>query len=288
MNRISRFKRALMLCLALLCALPAAGAPQERAALPLRVYLFDPCGGCSSADTGCKDCAIVTAVYGRLYGRFKEEIDAGRLHLRVQNLLYAAVRKEYEGYLKAFDLPEAFHDRVPLYLLGEPGWGAFLVGEEKEPQLPQLAEQVLARMPPDAAWRREPREGQAFIAPRSDDLHDIRPEDSLVIYLFKDYCPYCKELEPFFDALPETVTLSDGSVSRLRFVSLEKQIPAQMAVVQRYYDKLFVHPDRQLVPMVIVGNRALFLREEIEAGLLPALLAGEGLKTDRQALEALR
>lgn len=123
--------------------------------------------------------------------------------------------------------------------------------------------------------------------PRSDPLDDIQPDDSLILYFYKDFCPYCKDLEVLFDALPAYVYLKDGTQSRVRFVSLEKQIPRQMAVVQRYYDKLFVHPDRQFVPMVVIGNQALFLGAEIVPGLLQALIDGEGLKTDRAPLAVL-
>lgn len=281
--------RLLSLCAALALLLPLpAPAGQEAAPLMLKVYLYDACGGCGAPGSGCRDCALVDDVYGRLWQTFKQEVLGGQYEIKVRNLIYDAVRKEHASYLKAFGKEDAPMNRMPHYVVGEPGWGELVIGEDLEKTLPEVMGMVRGRMPSDGAWRRTPKEGQAFIDPRSDALSDVRPEDSLILYLFKDYCPYCKELEPLFASLPDTVTLANGKVSRVRMVSLEKQIPAQMAVVQRYYDMLRVHPDRQYVPMVIVGDKALFLKEEIEPGLMPALLAGEGLRTDRTPLEALK
>ena len=281
---------ALMLsCLLLLPMLPAlAEQAGEKQPLVVRVYLFDPCGGCASADAGCRECAVVTKVFDRLVKAFRPLVDSGELQFLVRNLMYEQIRKERNTYLKGFGVDSSAEPLSPQYIVGEPGWGLLLLGESREAELPEAIDTVRARMPADAAWRRTPREGQDFVVPRSDPLDDIQPNDSLVIYLFKDYCPYCKDLEPLFASLPDSITLPDGSQSRLRFVSLEKQIPRQMAVVQRYYDRLLVHPDRQYVPMVIVGGKALFLQEEIEAGLMDSLKAGEGLKTDRAPLMQLK
>ena len=282
-------KKTLILLLMLCFLLPVALAQEtvKKEPLMLRVYLYDPCGGCASADAGCRDCAVVTHVLDRLIIQNRALYDNGSLVIKVRNLMYDTVYKEYQAYLKGFGLTEEVLREPPLYLVGEPGWGKSLSGESNEGQLPDLIEQVLNSMPKDAAWRRPVKEGDILIRPRSDSRDDILPTDSLILYFFKDYCPYCKDLEPLFNSLPESVTLPDGTVSRVRFISLEKQLPREMQVVQKYYDKLFVHPDRQYVPMIVIGNKALFLQEEIEPGLMPALLGGEGLKTDREPLKLL-
>jgi len=280
-------KRLLALLLIGLCLLGPARAGQEKETLTLRVFLYDACGGCASADYTCRECAVVTQVHDRLTARLKPLVDSGQVRVLVRNLFFENVRSEQASYLKAFGLLEGERAPLPQYLVGEPGWGQALYGEEREEELPGVIARVLETMPMDAAWRRPPREGQQLLTPRSDPLDDIQLSDSLIVYFYKDFCPYCLELSPLFDALPEQVTLPDGSLSRVRFVSLEKQIPRQMAAVQRYYDKLIVHPDRQYVPMVVIGQRALFLKEEIVAYLLKDLLAGEGLKTDRAPLVSL-
>ncbi len=277
----------LMLCL-LLPGLALMEKTPKKEPLTLRVYLYDPCGGCASADAGCRDCAVITQILDRLIQQNRGMYEQGDLVIKVRNLMFATVYKEYEAYLKGFNLPPDVLRDPPLYLIGEPGWGKTLSGEENEGQLPALIKDVRDSMPEDAAWRRDTLEGQTLLAPRSDDPNDILPSDSLIVYFYKDYCPYCKELTPLFDSLPETITLKDGTTSRVRFVSLEKQLPREMAVVQRYYDKLFVHPDRQYVPMVVIGKKALFLKDEIEKGLMDALLNEEGLLTDRSLLDTLK
>ena len=174
-------------CILLLClllagqALSPALAQEEKAALFLRVYLFDPCGGCASADSGCRECEVEMAVLSRLLVLFKAELAAGQVEIRMRNLLYEPIQKEHQSYLKAFGAEDSPKSKSPTYILGEPGWGEILLGEEQEHLLPQAAQEVMARMPADAAWRREPREGQEFVVPRSDPLGDIGDTDSLIL-----------------------------------------------------------------------------------------------------------
>lgn len=79
-----------------------------------------------------------------------------------------------------------------------------------------------------------------------------------------------------FDAIPSQITLPDSSIRQARFVSLEKQIPKKMDVVAQYYELFNSVPERQYVPMIIIGQKALFLKEEIVPSLLADLLAAMG------------
>lgn len=117
---------------------------------------------------------------------------------------------------------------------------------------------------------------------------EILAEDSLIYYFYKDYCPYCKELDPLIAGLPKAITLPDGRTSAVKLVCLKKNTaegevadPAKdpANIIAAYYRDHNVPEDRQLVPALVIGDRYLFTRNEIIPQLLDALVQGEGLKT---------
>ena len=108
---------------------------------------------------------------------------------------------------------------------------------------------------------------------------EVRETDSLIYYFYKDYCPYCRELEPLTAGLPKTITLPDGTQSAVRFVCLNKVEEGPAKVIADYYAAHSVPEDRQYVPALVIGDRYLFLKEEIVGQLTDALTAGEGLNT---------
>lgn len=261
---------------------------EKKPPLVLRVFLYDPCGGCATADPQCRDCPIINAFFARLSAMFKSEIDEGKIEIRIRNVLYKNFQAEHELYLKNFAVSEKSPKTPPQYFVGEAGWGECILKEEEGAKLPEMVQRVLKKMPSDgrAVIKREVKGD--LLQPRSDAIDDIKDDDSLVVYFYKDYCPYCMEIKALMEGLPEFIYLKGGRKSRVRLVSLEKQDPRQMQVVQKYYDKLFVHPDRQFVPMVVIGKETLFLGEEIVPNLLQLLIEGEGQKTAREPLLPLK
>ena len=105
----------------------------------------------------------------------------------------------------------------------------------------------------------------------------VSPDDSLIYYFYKDYCPYCKNLEPLTANLPQSIHLPDGRESRVKFVCIDKMQMEEM-VLQVYADYA-IPGERQFVPAIMIGDRYLLGAEEIMAQLYPALLNGEGIHT---------
>ena len=119
----------------------------------------------------------------------------------------------------------------------------------------------------------------AVIAPNRDDPHNIFVNDSVFLYFYLTWCPFCYELAPFLDNLPEYVILPDGSRSNVRLVGFNWEIPEEGFWIEYYHEYFNIPPERRLVPLIIVGNRNLFLYDEVSAYLIPALEAGDGLQT---------
>ena len=120
-----------------------------------------------------------------------------------------------------------------------------------------------------------------FYEPHSDTAFGdpIAQSDSLIYYFYKDYCPYCAELEPLTAGLPKRVTLPDGTHSAVRLVCLNKVEEQYAAIIEAYYDAHEVPDERRYVPAIVIGDKYLYLGDEIIGQLMDSLTAGEGLST---------
>jgi len=118
----------------------------------------------------------------------------------------------------------------------------------------------------------------AVIAPRHDDPYNLSVTDSVIVYFYTPWCPFCYEIAPIMDNLPEYVMIN-GQRSNVRLISYNRDIPEHREIIIAYHEKLNIAEERRFVPLVLIGDRNLFLYEEVSQGLLSALEAGEGLTT---------
>ena len=165
---------------------------------------------------------------------------------------------------------------IALLVLG----GSFLLGWRVMPRAwPGIKEAVVYPVLPQL--RPEPAPTLAPYVPHSTaDMGDpIQSSDSVIYYFYKDYCGYCMELEPLTAGLPQQITLPDGTVSTVKFIGLNKVEDKYLQIINTYYDEHDIPAERRYVPAVVIGDRYLFLKDEIVPQLLDALVAGEGLKT---------
>ena len=107
----------------------------------------------------------------------------------------------------------------------------------------------------------------------------ISETDSVIYYFYKDYCPWCKQLEPLTAGLPETITLPDGTTSKVKLICLNKVEDRYLEIITEYYDSHNIPEDRRYVPAIVIGDKYLFTYDEITPELMNALVSGEGLKT---------
>ena len=157
---------------------------------------------------------------------------------------------------------------------------AFLAGWRAMPRVwPELKKAVVYPVFPHLAPTAAPT--AVPYTPRSTAAfgEEVAPTDSLVYYFYKDYCPWCRQLEPLMAALPGEIPLPDGTMSAVKLVCLNKVEEQALKIITAYCDAHDVPEERRFVPAVVVGDRYLFAGEEIIDGLLDALLAGEGLRT---------
>ena len=157
---------------------------------------------------------------------------------------------------------------------------SFLLGWRVMPRIwPDIKQNIVYPLFPQL--HPESEEEQFLYTPESNSNFgdEIKVSDSLVYYFYKDYCTYCMSLKPLMSALPEQITLPDGSPSKVKLVCLNKVEDKYLQIITDYYEEHNVSEEERYVPAVVIGDRYLFLEEEISGQLLDALVAGEGLQT---------
>ncbi len=135
---------------------------------------------------------------------------------------------------------------------------------------------VFPQLKPSPAPTQEPYH------PKSDSAFGdpVAASDSLIYYFYKDYCPWCRQLEPLTAGLPKDITLPDGTKSKVQLQGLNKVEDKYLEIITKYYEEHNIPEEEQYVPAIVIGDQYLFASEEIVPGLLEALMSGEGLKTE--------
>lgn len=103
--------------------------------------------------------------------------------------------------------------------------------------------------------------------------------DSVIYYFYKNYCPYCVNLDAFFCAIPDLIVLEDGTRSLVRIVAVEKQVEPGKSIIEEYNAQYAIPEERDFVPAVVIGGEYYMSPNEITTNLYPSLLSGKGLVT---------
>ena len=158
----------------------------------------------------------------------------------------------------------------------------FLLGWRVMPKIwPSIKENVVYQVFPQMKSEATPAPTQEPYQPKSTAAYGdlIAESDSLIYYFYKDYCPWCRQLEPLTAGLPKQILLPDGTASAVKLVCLNKVEEPMLQVITEYYEKYAVPEEEQYVPAMVIGDRYLFADREIVPQLMEALMAGEGLQT---------
>ena len=158
----------------------------------------------------------------------------------------------------------------------------FLLGWRLMPRVwPGIKEAIVYPVFPQMRPAAAPAPTQEPYLPKSSAAFGdpVGETDSLIYYFYKDYCPWCRELEPLTAGLPRQIILPDGTASAAKLVCLHNAEEPMLQVITDYYEKYQIPEEKQYVPAMVIGDKYLFAGEEIVPGLLEALTAGDGLKT---------
>lgn len=111
-------------------------------------------------------------------------------------------------------------------------------------------------------------------------LSDAETTDSTIYYLYVTACESCAKAKQVLDALPEraTVTIGDYSFeSKLNIKPVD--IGADTGLAYALFEAFNVPEEKQLAPIVFIGERYYQGAESIERFLTYAISRGDGLRT---------
>jgi len=248
----------------------------------VEIFYLDGGGGVCAACPG--DFAIERELAASVNSVFRHGINSGQIVFRYYNLHRSddfSLQLSERAYLAGLDLESAempvFFTQDNLYFYGDQAIEMLMYhAENLGIDLSVEAFEEIDGIPSSGTTPYMP-EG-VVVSPRSDDPYNLTANDSVVIYFYVPWCPSCYEIAPIMDNMPEYVML-DGRPSYVRLISLNRDIPEHHDIIRKYHEKLNIPDERRFVPLVLIGDRDLFLYEEVSRYLLPALEAGEGLHT---------
>ena len=277
---------AVLLALMLAWLVPANA---EVESVSVMGFVWDKCGGCgATTQPGCGECKVYMDIFGRGRMELLSLIEDGRVSYDVHNVIYGDYRPEYFAYCDAFGVPEEQRKVFPQFFVGAPENGFVVTGEDAIEGMAEQVEALIQSLPADArtdypkdeldaAKAKLDMEGNPIDSAEVEATAEPEPE---VADEYKPQCEFCAQVRPLLEGLPDRIHLSDGTTSRIVFVSLDKDDYDQYQIVKQYYDALQIPEDHQYSPLLIVGDRYYMGYDEIVPNLFNALINGDGLNTD--------
>ena len=302
---------AFVLAIMLLVTGMTVMAEEEKKPVKIMGFLYDKCGNCGVTidKPGCGECALYLGFFGKMRIELLELTEQGVVKFDMHNTQLGQFRPEYYAYAQAFGVPDELLNVSPQFFVGAPEYGVVLTGDETVYELAEAVEAYLENLP-EGGRTEFPQEEVAAAAAkldlngdpleeaeqisaepeptaepekdfyRNDDLAGLKESDSRIVYVYKPNCEFCAKIKPLLEGLPEHVVLQDGTVSRIVFVSLDKDDYDQYQAVKQYYDDLQIPEDHRYSPLLIVGEKFYMGYDEIVPNLMNALIAGDGPQTD--------
>lgn len=238
--------RALITFLILIVSL-SIGIDAKAAGVPLTVYLQDT----------SEELDQVKETEAKLFEALRELIQNRELSLRIINVVNEKYTKLYEDHLAEVEQAD-INGVFPLVVYGDGDTSFVKAGTDAVDSAISLI--------------------TAFTI-IGDRFMDVESGDSVIVYFYKENCPYCEQIRPLMEAIPKKITLPDGTLNRVRVIWLNKNEQSDYGIIENYYRLLSIPSSRQYVPMVLIGDSTLYLYDEIVPNLLAYLLNGEGLST---------
>lgn len=214
-------------------------------------YVYDPCGGCFSANNPCKPCTVVKELESYLHEKAAKYNLEGSLDINVYNTLFDENKEKLEESLgrepDTENYPIVFVDNTVLV-----GW------EEIESELLRTIDHNSSTTEKNETSKMQ--------------LEVKETAESMAIYFKTEGCGQCKKTEELLDSaekgehIIETYDISDNSSYRL---------------LEAYAEKYNLQAEEILVPIIFVGDSVLEGYDEIETFLFTYLEEGKGCATPR-------
>lgn len=232
--------------------LMAGCTAQEQPFQPLRMeYYYIP---------SCENCEDGPGYAAMLEGMIGDVMEEGTDYvLEVKSLADQEAYKQFQEIVETYQTDD-FYPTPPVLKIGS----EYLFGEDQiEAKTRSTAiAQLNAMLTPDQVKQR---------------LGVADPEESVFIYLYKEDCPYCEEIETYLTGLDSIQYLEDGRESPLKIFYVDAGDVDNMPLVGALYEQYHVPEEDQKSPMILWKGGYAMGRQAIREAMVPAIVNGEAL-----------
>lgn len=249
-------RRGRLVSLLLLLLMAATGCASQTAQKedfqPLQMeYYYIP---------SCETCEDGPGYAAMLEGMVDDVMEKGTdYELEVKSLADQETYDQFQEIVQAYQT-DTFYPTPPVLKIGS----EYLFGQDEIEKLTRSTaiDQLNAMLPPEQVKQR---------------LEEADPEDSVFLYLYKEDCPYCEEIESYLAGLSSTQYLEDGRESQLKIFYVDAGDVDNMPLVGALYDQYQVPEEDQKSPMILWKGGYAMGRQAIREELLPTILSGDAL-----------
>lgn len=232
--------------------LMAGCTAQEQPFQPLRMeYYYIP---------SCENCEDGPGYAAMLEGMIGDVMEEGTDYvLEVKSLADQEAYKQFQEIVETYQT-DAFYPTPPVLKIGS----EYLFGQEQIETLTRstAVDQLNGLLSPQQVEQR---------------LEEADPGDSVFVYLYKENCPYCEEIETYLAGLTTTQYLKDGRESQLKIYYVDAGDVENMPLVGALYDQYQVPEEEQKSPMILWKGGYAMGRQAIREKMLPTILSGDAL-----------
>lgn len=208
----------------------------------------------------CENCEDGPGYAAILEGMVDDVMERGTdYELEVKSLADQEVYAQFQEIVETYQTDD-FYPTPPVLKIGS----EYLFGEDQiETKTRSTAiAQLNALLTPDQVKQR---------------LGVADPEDSVFIYLYKEDCPYCEEIETYLTGLDSIQYLEDGRESPLKIFYVDAGDVDNMPLVGTLYEQYQVPEEEQKSPMILWKGGYAMGRQAIREAMVPAIVNGEAL-----------
>lgn len=208
----------------------------------------------------CENCEDGPGYAAILEGMVDDVMERGRdYELEVKSLADQEVYAQFQEIVETYQT-DHFYPTPPVLKIGS----EYLFGEDQiEAKTRSTAiAQLNAMLTPQQVKQR---------------LGAADSEDSVFIYLYKEDCPYCEEIETYLTGLDSIQYLEDGRESPLKIFYVDAGDVDNMPLVGALYKQYQVPEEDQKSPMILWKGGYAMGRQAIREAMVPAIVNGESL-----------
>lgn len=209
----------------------------------------------------CESCEDGEGFAAALEEQLGDALEVGTDYvLQLKNLSYEEHYRDYQKIVEEYQ-DEQFYPTPPILKIGS----EYLFGQD---QIESMVRKTTITQ----------RNAMLTSEQVKQRLGAADPSDSVFVYLYKEDCPYCVEIETYLEDLDTVQYLEDGSATELKIYYVDAGDPDNMPLVGALYDQYQIPEEERKSPMLLWKGGYAMGRQSIRDNMIPAILSGDALE----------